>query len=82
MKAIVQYSELAGLPSTGGSVLIKPIDHPNERLNGKWVRTSEIQEVGSTSQGPVFETLNSIYIPWHENVRLTAHMVRDSEVEA
>lgn len=65
-KPSVYYIDLGGRPVSGSRVWAKVKDHPTLNItgNGAWVHTSPIQAVvRDTMSGPVFETLNTIYVP-------------------
>jgi hypothetical protein len=61
-KPRVQYSDL-GYCKLGEEAKVWPLNHPVPRLNGAWVTTTLVQHIQPTSEGPVFETRNTVYMP-------------------
>jgi hypothetical protein len=55
----VKYTDLQGVGF--GKAFLIPVDHPNERLNGKIVMTSGIEKFDEAT-GRI-ETRNTIYMP-------------------
>lgn len=80
MKQTVKYIDLAfciiGFPAT-----VVPLNHPSDLVSNRvWATTSTVQSITWTPNGPVFETLNTIYVPVDED---DEHIVlKTNEVEA
>ncbi len=65
MKPIVYYADLAHL-EIGRSAWVFLRQHPVSPISvgGEWVFTSRVQAIHKpAADGPVFETLNSLYMP-------------------
>lgn len=64
MKPQVRYKDLSFL-RVGLPAMVMPIDHPSEFVsNHVWATTSTVQAIlYESSNGPVFETENTIYLP-------------------
>lgn len=63
-KPKVRYIDV-GFVTVGDSALVLPLDHPSDTVsNTTWARTSPVQKIlYQASNGPVFETLNTVYLP-------------------
>lgn len=63
-KPKVRYADV-GFVAPGFSATVRPLDHPSDLVSNKtWVRTTPVQKIlYHSSNGPVFETLNTIYLP-------------------
>lgn len=59
----VQYIDVGGTVRVGESAMVKPYDHPNDRLNRQWTRTTSVVQVIEGAHGPVFRTHNTVYRP-------------------
>lgn len=64
-KKRVRYRDLQPPVAIGRIVLVLPVDHPSEDVSNKtWAYTSRVRAVlYESSNGPVFETENTIYLP-------------------
>jgi hypothetical protein len=76
-KPRVRYSDL-GHCKLGEEAKVIPVDHPRTSLNGGWTTTTVVQHIQPQTEGPVFETRNTVYVPLEEEPEDDA--VLDSEV--
>lgn len=67
MKQTVKYIDL-GFCVVGCPARVVPLNHPHQFVkNREWATTSPVQSLTWTPNGPVFETLNTIYVPVDED---------------
>lgn len=78
-KPKVRYADV-GFVTPGFSATVLPLDHPSDTVsNTTWARTSPVQKIlYQSSNGPVFETLNTIYL----SADTIEHVPEASAVEA
>jgi hypothetical protein len=63
-KPKIQYSDLGRcLVGECASVFLRAHPHLIIKEGGEWVTTSRVQSLRPTANGPIFVTLNSIYLP-------------------
>jgi len=63
LKPQIEYADLMKCV-IGYPAIVYTVDHPNLTTKHKWRRTSPVVRITQhTPNGPVFETMNSIYKP-------------------
>lgn len=60
-KLIVQYADIDLRIVRGQPAHLIPVDHPRSELNGHWVTTSPVVAVRPGINGPIVETVYSLY---------------------
>lgn len=83
-KPEIRYADL-GKCAKGESARVFLREHPQVKLpeGGQWVYTSAVLGfIRHTFNGPVFETLNSIYLPYPADAPGELHTVKANNVKA